>query len=123
MSNALPGKDEQCQALIEDTAYELALRSLPRDQSGRPQYRKVFNVTRTEVERYAREHYRLEDLVKMAPGPDAGFYAIPTSEGYLTYEQEREIPWGKAIVHSVDDVWRLLVDYRLRYSGTGFKFE
>ncbi|MFA5367306.1 MAG: hypothetical protein WC333_05460 [Dehalococcoidia bacterium] len=125
MSEASPSKSEQIEALLHGKAYELALKYLPRDEAGSPQYRKLFNVTKKEVEKYAKQNYKWSEFacVKTAPGERDGFYAIRVSKGYLVYDQERGIRFDKGLVHSENDVWRLVMDYILLRSGTGFKFK
>ncbi len=122
MTSETPDKATQIEALIHRRARELVERSTPPDLSSAESYRRVFTVTRKEVEEYTKEHYKFGDLANTSPGSGDGFYAIQISDGYLTYDQERGIQFDKVVVDSENDVWGLVIDYLLARSGTGLKF-
>ena len=125
MKGSIPSKTEQIEALMRGTAYELTMKYAGRDKSGSPQYSKVFNITRKAVEEYLREHYLLDSLpfTHSSPGSNDGIYIIPVIEGYFVYYQERGIRNPEYLVPSENDAWKFYVDFRLRASGTGLRWE
>lgn len=123
MNERFPSKAEQIEALLHHKAGKLLLECRPHDEANEPQYIEIFNVTRKEIEKYAKQHYKMSDLISVSPGLEDDFYVIPIPDGYLTYYQTREIRFDEIVVKSEDEAWKLLVDFMLLTSGTGIKFE
>lgn len=125
MKESTPSKAEQIEAILYGVAYDLTMKYAGRDQSGHPQYSKVFTVTRKEIEEYLQEHYSLNTL----PGTHSsashhdGLYIMSDSSGYRVYHQERGIKFAEKVVRSEEEVWQLYVDWNLRTSGTGLKWK
>ncbi len=125
MKELTPSKEEQIEALIHDKAYQLTIRYSGRDKSGRPNYRKVFNVTRKDIERPLKNHYKFDDLpfVSCSIGPKDGFYIIPTSKAYTIYKQERGVHTRDKTVKSASEARKLYIDWILDTSGTGLEWK
>jgi hypothetical protein len=124
MKRSVPSKTEQIEAIIYSTEYELTLKYEGRDESGSPEYSKVFTVTRKEIENYLKSHYHLENLplVYSSNGLQDGLFIIRVTEGYLIYHQERGIRDLEYVAYSEDDAWKFYIDFILSVSGTGLKW-
>ena len=125
MKESLPSKAQQIETIINSKAYELTLKYAGRDESGSPEYSKVFTVTRKEIEEYIKKHYRLNNLpfVFSSIGTKDGIYIIPVPGGYHVYYQERGICDPDYVVPTEEDAWKFYVDFTLNRSGTGLKWE
>lgn len=125
MKELMPSKAEQIEAILHGVAYDLTMKYAGRDKSGRPQYSRVFTVTRKEIEEYLKEQYSLSTLplTYSLPSQCDGVYIIATSSGYRFYRQERGIHFSEQTLKSDDEVWQLYIDWKLRTSGTGLKWK
>jgi hypothetical protein len=127
MMESFPNKSEQIKAILYSKVYDFALKYAGLDQSGRPQYFKVFNFTKKEFEDYLKKHYRLDNLpfLHLSPGKDDGIYAILKPDGYLIYYQERGMhdPRYEQILKTEEEVWKYYIKFTLDTSSTGIKWD
>jgi hypothetical protein len=123
MKNIIPSKGKQIEALINHLAYDFTLKYAGRDLSGSPLYSKVFNVTKNEVKEYLKKRYNLNNLPfsYTVPGTKDGIYIIHKQEGYLVYYQERGFREPE-LLEPEEGAWNYYVDFTLRTSGTGLKW-
>jgi hypothetical protein len=124
--SSIPSKAEQIEALIHEKAYELALKYAGREQFGKLQFSKVFNVTRKEILEYLKNNYCLDNLpffVFSSPGKRDGIYIIPVPEGYHVFYQEREYRNPDYTVPTEDDAWIFYIDFMLSLSGTALNWQ
>jgi len=113
---------EQVDALLKGRAVELVKSKYGSFHPAA--FSEVFTITRAEILDYLRCNYKLEQVVRMKPGHDGGFYAIPAGRNYQVYEQYEKGPkYDRGVVSVELKVWALFVDYLVRTSGTGLDFE
>ncbi len=121
----MPSNSEQIESLIHDRAYYLTIKYSGRDEAGRPKYKEVFTVTRGEVLKYVKQHYRLYDLpfTHSVVGNEDGLHLLKIGSEFKVYYQERGICFHETIVESEEEAWKAYVDHMLRSSATGLKWE
>lgn len=119
MKEIVPSKTEQIEAIIHDKVYDITIEYAGRDKSGKPQYSKVFTVTKKEFEDYAKCHYRLDNLpfVHTEPREIDGLYIIPIKNGYRVYNQVRNIHIEESLLTSERDVWNTYFNYTISTVG------
>jgi len=118
-----PTLNEQVESILKGTACDLVERYVPAERLSSDSYKEVFTINKDQILTYVQSHYQLEDLVHTRPGTADGFYALLSADGYVTYEQERQLKAEETEFNNIENVWRKFVDYLITCSGTGLKFE
>ena len=118
-----PTQKKQIEALISGNAVSLVEDFIPRNRWCTDSYREVFTIKLTDIINYLEKNYSLEELANTETGDIDGFYALPTPNGYETYEQERGFKENNNHLTSANDVWKQYAEYIVNTSGTGLDFK
>jgi len=119
----IPTREEQIVALIEGNAVMLVEKFIPKDRWSIESYKEVFTIKLSDIVDYLEKNSVMENRVNADAGEEDGFYALPSSDGYEVYEQERGFKENSAHVTSVSEVWKRYAEYLVSTSGTGLDFK